>query len=215
MAMRRALPRKTTFNRARWFLHWCSSGFLLVGMLALGYYGVVWANARLYQVYQSWRFDHTVQHPSSPTGLAVSPGSEIGRIEIPSIGLSAMVAEGADEATLRVAVGHISGTALPGQPGNVGMAGHRDTFFRGLRQIRKNDAITLTTLSGAYQYRVEAIQVVSPDNTEVLAATSEPSLTLVTCYPFSYVGSAPERFVVRARQCAPSGREKENKQNPG
>ena len=105
-----------------------------------------------------------------------------------------------DEGTLRRAVGHIRGTPLPGQRGNVALAGHRDTFFRGLRDIRVNDEITLTTLSGSYNYRVDSTKVVKPEETEVLEDDGDDILTLVTCYPFNFVGSAPSRFIVRARR---------------
>ena len=111
-----------------------------------------------------------------------------------------MVLEGADEGTLRRAVGHIRGTPLPGQRGNVALAGHRDTFFRGLREIRVNDEITLTTLSGSYHYRVDSTKVVKPEETEVLEDDGDDILTLVTCYPFNFVGSAPrEVYCPRAQ----------------
>jgi sortase A len=124
----------------------------------------------------------------------------LGRIEISSIGVVAMIMEGTDGRTLRHAVGHIPGTALPGQQGNVALAGHRDTFFRGLRNINKDDEITLTTLHGSYRYRVDSTQVVEPRDTEVLDATTDNILTLVTCYPFYFVGPAPKRFIVRAHR---------------
>lgn len=124
----------------------------------------------------------------------------IGRLVIPRLHLSAMVREGAGEDTLRLALGHIPGTALPGQSGNVGIAGHRDTLFRGLRVIRENDLIRLETLNGDYSYRVEETKIVSPKEVSVLKAGFYPELTLVTCFPFYYVGSAPDRFVVKARQ---------------
>jgi sortase A len=111
-----------------------------------------------------------------------------------------MIMEGTDGRTLRHAVGHIPGTALPGQQGNVALAGHRDTFFRGLRNINKDDEITLTTLHGSYRYRVDSTQVVEPRDTEVLDATTDNILTLVTCYPFYFVGPAPKRFIVRAHR---------------
>ncbi|HLJ26400.1 MAG TPA: class D sortase [Candidatus Angelobacter sp.] len=121
-----------------------------------------------------------------------------GRIEIRSIGLSSMVLEGVDSKTLRRGVGHIPGTALPGQPGNIALAGHRDTFFRALRNINKNDEITLETLDGSFRYRVDLIQVVGPEYTQVLNGSNGEILTLVTCFPFSYVGPAPQRYIVRA-----------------
>jgi sortase A len=124
----------------------------------------------------------------------------LGRIEISSIGLAAMILEGTDRRTLRRAVGHIPGTPLPGQPGNVVITGHRDTFFRGLRNIHKDDEITLTTLNGSFRYRVDSTRVVEPEDTRVLDHSDGAILTLVTCYPFYYVGPAPKRFVVRAHR---------------
>ena len=110
-----------------------------------------------------------------------------------------MVREGADECTLRRAVGHIPGTALPGKSGNVGLAGHRDTFFRPLRNIRKNDAIDLDTGHGTLPLSGDGVpQIVTPRDVRVLKASAGKTLTLVTCYPFYYVGSAPKRFIVRA-----------------
>jgi sortase A len=114
-----------------------------------------------------------------------------------------MVREGIDGNTLQLAIGHIPTTALPGQPGNVGVAGHRDTFFRGLKDLRAKDEIQFSTLSGDFKYVVESLIIVEPDNVGVLAPSHENVLTLVTCYPFSYIGAAPKRFVVRARQVLP------------
>jgi sortase A len=124
----------------------------------------------------------------------------LGRIEISTIGLAAMILEGTDTGTFRRAVGHFPCTALPGQQGNVAIAGHRDTFFRALRNIRKDNEITLTTLNGSYRYRVDSTKVVEPENTEVLDDSDEAILTLVTCYPFDFMGSAPKSFVVRAHR---------------
>lgn len=129
------------------------------------------------------------------------PGNAvIGRLTIPRLHLSAIVREGDDEDTLRVALGHIPSTALPWQEGNVGVAGHRDTLFRALRRIRKNDVIVFETLSGRYVYRVQGTEIVNPRDVSVLNAQASPELTLVTCYPFYFVGAAPERFIVKALQ---------------
>ena len=114
-----------------------------------------------------------------------------------------VVIEGIDRTTLRRAVGHIPGTALPGHPGNVGLAGHRDTFFRPLKDLRIKDEIRLSTLKGDFKYVVASITIVDPDDVGVLAASRENVLTLVTCYPFYYVGPAPQRWIVRARQVSP------------
>jgi sortase A len=194
------------FLRARTnpVLRWSGNVFLIIGLLALSYVGFALLDARLYQTEQARRFERVLKETNlaraeSPV-VAVSAGSPLGRIEISSVGLTAMVLEGADEGTLRRAVGRIPGTSLPGQRGNVALAGHRDTFFRGLRKIRVNDEITLTTLSGIYRYRVDSTKVVKPEETEVLEADGDDILTLVTCYPFNFVGSAPMRFIVRAHR---------------
>ena len=111
-----------------------------------------------------------------------------------------MVLEGTDETQLDRAVGHIEGTARPGESGYLGIAGHRDGYFRGLRRIEPGASIKLTTLDGVAIYEVASIEVVTPTDVEVLEPTEEPTLTLVTCYPFYYVGDAPKRYVVRAKQ---------------
>lgn len=146
----------------------------------------------------------------SEAPLTVSPSgppakqSVIGRLDIPRLQLAVMVREGADEGTLSRAVGHIPGTALPGNVGNVGLAGHRDTFFRALRNIRANDTIELETTAGTYRYAVSSTRIVTPRDVSVLRASGGETLTLVTCYPFYYVGSAPKRFIVHATQIGAS-----------
>jgi sortase A len=144
---------------------------------------------------------------SSSSKVAAANANEnlpLGRIEISSLGLTAMIQEGTGRQTLQRGVGHITGTALLGGSGNVGLAGHRDTFFRKLRNIHEGDEITLTTLNGASLYRVELISIVEPQDSQVLRDSGENLLTLVTCYPFSYVGPSPKRFIVRARQIPPT-----------
>jgi sortase A len=140
------------------------------------------------------------EKPKEPEPLPVDDGSLVGRLEVPRLGLSAIVREGVASATLRRGAGRIPGTALPWEPGNVGIAAHRDRVFRPLKDIGKKDIITLTTLEGTYRYEVEWTRIVTPRDTQVLHDTTEPALTLVTCYPFYYVGSAPKRFIVRARR---------------
>jgi sortase A len=137
---------------------------------------------------------------ASDAPLAATADGLIGRIEVSRLGLSAIVMEGIGQRTLRRAVGHIPGTALPGQSGNVGIAGHRDRFFRPLQDIQVDDIVTLTTRWGEYRYRVVSSRVVSPDSVEVLHPTSNEVLTLVTCHPFYFVGPAPNRFIVRAER---------------
>jgi LPXTG-site transpeptidase (sortase) family protein len=120
-------------------------------------------------------------------------------LRIPAIGLEVAVLEGTDDLTLNRGVGWIAGTALPGESGNLGIAGHRDGFFRGLKDVMRGVPLELETLGGArLLYTVQDIWIVRPDAVEVLDPTPRPSLTLVTCFPFYYVGSAPERYIVRA-----------------
>jgi sortase A len=142
-----------------------------------------------------------------PAQPAANEGSLVGRVEIPRLGVSAIVLEGVDAKTLRRGVGHIPDTPLPGGAGNVGLAAHRDSFFRALKDIRKNDIIKVKTREGGtFRYRVEWTDIVKPEDTDVLDDDgAAPELTLVTCYPFFYVGSAPNRFIVRARQILDSG----------
>jgi len=134
-----------------------------------------------------------------PASVAAT-GELVGRMEIPRLQMSVAVAEGTDAATLRRAVGHILGTALPGQPGNIGIAGHRDTLFRPLRHALKGDVITLVTLQGEFHYRVVSTRIVSPTEVTVLKPDGHEILTLVTCYPFYFIGPAPDRFIVRAER---------------
>jgi sortase A len=156
------------------------------------------------------RFEH-----AEPAGTAaekkVEPPPEVviplktrefaGRLTIPRLGMQVIVREGDDERTLGMAAGHIPGTAMPGQPGNVGIAGHRDTLLRGLGRIQQRDLIQFDSVDGKqFQYEVESTAIHSPKDVEVLNAGDYPELTLVTCYPFDYIGPAPKRFIVKARQ---------------
>lgn len=142
----------------------------------------------------------TLVGPPTSGPFKPATGGTLGRIEIPRLRITAIVAEGSDAKTLKRAVGHIPSTALPGNPGNCALAGHRDTFLRGLGGVRVSDLIRIVTLAGTYTYQVEWSVVVEPRRVDVLDSTATRSLTLVTCYPFVYVGHAPRRFVVRARQ---------------
>ena len=197
--------------------------FLALASVCLAVYSYAYLERVLYQSDASREFDRAPHgdaavlaasiDPVSPIGRVVgasrklwpslkSPSSVavIGRLSVQRLHLAAMVREGIDRNTLELAVGHIPTTALPGQPGNIGVAGHRDTFFRRLKDLRNGDEVQFSTLSGNFKYIVESLIVVEPDNVAVLAASSENMLTMVTCYPFSYIGAAPQRFVVRARQ---------------
>ena len=143
----------------------------------------LWSPARV----KAWR---AVVNDPSPAPLGV--------LRIPKLRLEAPLLEGSADATLDRGLGHIEDTAPLGMPGNAGIAGHRDGFFRVLKDIAEGDAIELQTLAGRETYRVERIWIVEPDDVSVLDPTPSRSLTLVTCYPFYFVGSAPQRFIVRA-----------------
>jgi sortase A len=211
--------RPSPWRQSRYF-------FLVLAIACLGLYSYTYVARAVFQTYQSWLFDRLPDHDGSTMAGSVqqtaavgrvdyaprrtkhslaslSSVSIIGRLSVPRLHLSAMVREGVDTKTLRLSVGHIPTTALPGQAGNVGIAGHRDTFFRKLKDLRAKDEIVLSTLNGNFRYEVESLTVVEPDDLAVLAPSTENTLTMVTCYPFSYIGSAPKRFIVRARQVSP------------
>jgi sortase A len=183
---------------------------LLAGLACIGVF--IWSkvNETVSQHLSSEAFDRQTpqQHSGQPPTQAPPPpihkNDVVGRLIIPRLHLRDMVREGTGEDTLEVALGHIEGTALPGRAGNVGIAGHRDTMFRALRNIKTNDLIQFQTPAGSFLYRVERTTIVDPQNVEVLRAGEYPELTLVTCYPFYYVGSAPKRFIVKARQVGTS-----------
>ena len=206
---------------------WTERLLLLIGIVCLGTVAYAYFDARLTSLQEGRRLDEAIrehgrsagQPPAAPTAPAaetdsfaalkaaapapakLEEGELVGRLEIPRLGLSTIVLEGVEARTLRRGAGHIPGTGLPSQRGNVGIAGHRDSFFRPLKDIGKNDIITLTTPEGTYRYLVEWTRIVQPEDTEVLGDLGQPgvpALTLVTCYPFYYVGSAPKRFIVRA-----------------
>jgi sortase A len=183
---------------------WIERALLVAGVAALDTWLLSNADQAIYQAWQARQFDQEIRggaaSVSPPPRLPAPDPVILGRLTIPRLRLSAMVRQGVGEDTLRVALGHIPATALPGQPGNVGIAGHRDTLFRPLRLVHKNDLIVFETRSGKYVYRVRSTKIVRPGDVSVLDSKSSPELTLVTCYPFYYVGSAPERFVVEARQ---------------
>lgn len=199
----RILIAKAAVRRVLRLGHWV----LGVGaVLMLGYSGLLWADGWYFQKAERRHFEQLLSErtPTAALGHTVLPalptGGVMGRIEIHRLGLSVMVAEGVDQGTLRRAAGHIPGTAQPGEPGNVAISAHRDTFFRPLRNIRQNDVVTLTTLAGNYDYRVVATKVTAPSDVTVLAPNAKEILTLITCYPFYFVGSAPKRFVVQAER---------------
>jgi sortase A len=144
---------------------------------------------------------------NGPEASSVSPkpqatlatGTMLGKVEIGRLNISAMVREGVDAQTLSTAVGHVPSSAMPGHAGNFALAAHRDTLFRPLRNIKQDDVITFQSLTQTFTYKVENTRIVKPTDVGVLRSDGHDALTLITCYPFYYVGSAPERFIVRAR----------------
>ena len=127
----------------------------------------------------------------------VERGAWLARLEVPDVSLTATVLEGSDDHTLGRAAGHIETTPLPGEPGNIGIAGHRDTTFHALRKVDVGDRVSLVTATRVFEYRVSQTWVVDPEDVHVLDPTPEAALTLVTCYPFNFLGKAPKRFIVR------------------
>jgi len=191
-----------------------------LGVLALGVCAAVYFQARFYQAREGRQFGGgkpPIAIPSLrpgviPLRLSVREGSPLSRLDIPRLGISVVVVEGVTTRDLRLGLGHVPGTAFPDEFGNVGIAGHRDTFLRQLRKIRAHDLITLTTLAGSYQYSVDWTRIVRPQDVAVLDPIEEPILTIVTCYPFYWVGSAPERFIVRAKQVGRPGLDETGKE---
>lgn len=181
---------------------------VVAGSACLAWVGWQLADAWLYQ--QWARHDFEEARTAAPAPLADSSGTpsplpdslQEMQIAIPRIGIAAMIVYDSGAAGLRRGVAHIPGTASFGQPGNVGLAAHRDTYFRKLRDIAAGDTIQVAAPGAEYRYVVDWTRIVRPEAVQVLDATPEPALTLVTCYPFHYVGPAPQRFIVRARHIA-------------
>ena len=181
-----------------------SRALLVAGIMALSYAGYAVMDRYWFQSAETAKFE-IVRTPAKLLPAApvlITEGGVIGEIEVPRLGLKAIVVQGDSEKLLRRAVGHLTETAMPGETGNVALAGHRDGLFRPLRNILPGDTITLKTPDREFQYQVEWTAILPPTAVRVLQPTVEPALTLVTCFPFYYVGAAPERFIVRARKIA-------------
>lgn len=188
-------------------MKWLQRLMIAAGLCALAYCGYFYAESWIFQQQQRAQLAGEMARQQSSGGDAdentdavapAIPNGLIGTVDIPRLKISVVVVEGDGEAELRHAAGHIPGTAMPGEIGNVAISAHRDTFFRPLRNVRRGDVVTVTTREGEYQYRVTSTQVVDPDNVSVLRARGGQELTLVTCYPFYYIGAAPNRFIVHA-----------------
>lgn len=187
-----------------------------VAAASLGTAGFVVLDARLFDARQRREAREWSRGGSAAAGplrdgaasyarLRAARGQSWGRLEAAGRGLSAPLVEGIEPGALLHAVGHVPGTAFPGEAGNVVLAGHRDMHFRPLRMMKADDLITLTTPDGTFAYRVVGLDVVSPHDAHVMDPTPRPQLTLITCYPFRFVGPAPERFVVRAEAVGRAG----------
>jgi sortase A len=199
---------KSTTERAKFVkrghpvLRFTQRLLVIAGTLALSYVAVTLIYARIYEKVANNTLEqqmhaedlHTINLPRH----AVKEGDLLGRIEIPRLKVQVAILEGTSTQTLRLGVGHIVGTALPGEPGNIGIAGHRDTYFRALKDIRPDDEIQIQTAAGVARYAVDWIQITAPGDSDILIHKTGSALTLVTCYPFYFVGSAPERYVVHA-----------------
>jgi len=176
----------------------------VIGFIVLGYCGMAWTTARLNQSAGNDELDRLLTN--KPPGVRedlryqISHGELVGRVRIPRLQISTVIFEGTDEPVLSEGVGHLTGSALPGLAGNVVLAGHRDSFFRPLRNIRAGDTVEVTTPEGSRSYLVQTTEIITPDKVSVLEPTKSPTLTLVTCYPFYYVCHAPKRFIVRASE---------------
>jgi sortase A len=199
-----ATDRRGHATRRRLFLGWLRWFLFIAGAVAVSYVALTLLYAKLYQKAADCDLNKQIidqeQHKVIPPKTAAKEGDLLGRIEIPRLGLKVVILEGTTPRTLRLGVGHIGGTALLGEPGNIGIAGHRDTFFRDLKDIRTSDQIQIQTATGLSRYEVDSVLIVNPHDIGVLAPSAESAITLVTCYPFHYIGSAPERFIVHAHK---------------
>ncbi len=194
-------PRFLT--RALRFTEWV---LLVIGLASIGWYTSVRMTAEREQASLSDELDRVAETGTRRATTRTASRALVGRIEVPRLNLSAVAREGVDVRTLRIAVGHIPGTALPGHRGNAGFAAHRDTFFAPLESVRKGDEVIVTTTDGVFRYAVTGPRVVEPADLSVRDPTSDTTLTLVTCSPFDYFGSAPQRFIVRAALLPPPAR---------
>ena len=188
-------------------LRWLERALVIAGVLCATWVYVTWNDAALYQLYAKNEMDHIAARElpvdawRPPIAEPARPGeSLIGVLTIPRVNLSVAVVEGDDDQALRIAAGHLPDTPLPWEEGNSALAGHRDTFFGPLQAVRGGDEISLATRRGTLRYRVVFMTIVGPDDLSVLGTSSDADLTLITCYPFGYLGPAPQRFVVQAER---------------
>jgi sortase A len=192
------------FGRRRPLLLIAQTLLLVTAASLLGAFA--WSQAA--RAYHQWRLSEILRSeasavPPGPDTLFPAPAGvlrqgPLGLIEIPRLGTSAVIVDGVDSYALSIGVGHIPGTAYPGEMGNIGLAAHRDSFFRRLGHVQPMDRIRLITPRGHTDYFVDFTRVVNPSHVSLLRPSPHPVLTLVTCYPFQFIGAAPQRFVVQA-----------------
>lgn len=187
-------------NATKRMLRAASWLFSLAGIAALAYVGYALFDLYRFQNVEAVRFEAGRLAPQPPMTkpVPIALGDVIGEIALPRLGLKAVVVQGDSDRLLRRSVGHLPQSALPGEVGNVVLAGHRDGLFRPLRNVQPGDVITLVTPTQDFHYRVSWTAIVPPTATEMISPSNELELTLVTCYPFYYIGAAPKRFIVRA-----------------
>ena len=187
-------------------LRWLERLLVIVGVGCLGWVGTTWVEARMFQEEQSRTLDRAIdlarisQSAAADSASGATVRGPVGRLEIPRLDVSVVVMPGEDEETLQNAVGHLSDTPMPWNGGNTALAGHRDTFFRALEHVTVGDDIHFDTPPGRFRYRVLRTVVVEPEELWVLDPSAKPTLTLITCYPFRFVGPAPKRFIVQAQR---------------
>lgn len=144
------------------------------------------------------RFEPSAWSPTSKTRSITNLEAVLGRLEIPALKLSTPIVDNADDQSLMLGAGHVPGTAMPGGLGNFVIAAHRDTYFRPLAGIHAGMKMQVVTADDTYTYIVDSTRIVMPEDVDVLDMGDVPQMTLITCYPFHYIGSAPKRFIVRA-----------------
>jgi sortase A len=182
-----------------WLLHLFEWLLLGVGLGCVGVYAYESVEARRFQAEQTAAFESAARAQVAPA--AMRAGALVGMLDVPRLQLSTPVIEGDDMRTLQRAVGHLPDTPLPWADGNSAIAGHRDGLFRPLKDVKVGDEIQFRTTREALRYRVTKTSIVMPDDLSVLEPEPDAAtLTLITCYPFYYVGTAPKRFVVQARR---------------
>jgi sortase A len=182
------------------FETWLARGLLATGLVLLSVVGLITflSDRARREAEMLDAFGRGRGATAENTRRLARPGHVIGSLSIPRLGLSAPLVESTTERALLIGVGHVEGTRFPGESGNVGLAGHRDTHFRRLGNVHKGDRIVIHTPDGRFTYRVDSTFVVKPDRGDLLNSTGHPMLTLVTCYPFHWIGPAPKRFIVQA-----------------